>query len=228
MPGPTATARGGFRRAPSARRDLVGRQGRRGRRRLLVLGRRVGEAALGDLVDDLHEEPQAHGRERPAPQGGGVVVRIDEAPLLRRDGAAVHGLREVVDAAAGDGIAALHGPLDRRDAPVPRQQRGVVADGGKAGLGPRLGGDERMRVRRDDDVDLARDVGPDDAPRPAEHRHGHAGGAGPDGELVVLGQPEDGDVVAFLGQQPERLRAEPARADEGDLHGALRLEVVAA
>src|SRR5215218_4307882 len=103
--------------------------------RLRVLLARLGEAVPVDMLDHLAEKAQAHGGERPAPQAAGVVLRIDEAPILGRDEAAVEVVAEVVDAAAGDRIAALDRPFDGGDAAMARQEGGVVADRRLARLG---------------------------------------------------------------------------------------------
>src|SRR3712207_1430523 len=73
-----------------------------------VLLPRLGEAPRRDVVDDLRQEAQAHGGEGPAPQRAGVVAGVDEAPVLGRDRALVHPVREAVDRAElGEASAAL-------------------------------------------------------------------------------------------------------------------------
>jgi hypothetical protein len=93
----------------------------------------------------------------------------------------------VVDRAAGDRIAFEHGPLDRGDATVARQQRRVVADPAQARPRERLGADPRVRVRGDDEVGavgnrFARD---DLRVREDVHRQPRPGGGG--GEPIVGG-----------------------------------------
>ena len=113
--------------------------------------------------------------------------RSDLRPCRRRGGRP----------AAGDRIAAFHRPLDRRDAPVPRQKRGMVADRGFRRLGARLRRDEGVGVGRQHHVDRVRDVGSDDPARATEHDERHAGGAGRGRELVFLLKPDDREVVPF-------------------------------
>ena len=198
--------------------SLRGRKGGRVGDGLRVLLDGVGMAAGLDVADHPHQEPQPHRSERPPPERSGVVVGVDEAPLLRRDRAFVHAVGEVVDRAAGDRIAAFHRPLDRRDAAVPRQERRVIADRGFRRLGARLRRDEGVGMGRQHHVDRVRDVGGDDPARAAEHDERHAGGAGRGRELVFLLEPDDREVVPFLAEKPEHLRPEPARSDQCDAH----------
>jgi hypothetical protein len=80
------------------------------------------------MADDAGEQVEPHRRERPFPQLARRFAAADEAPVLRRDRARVPAVGEVIDRAAGDGVALEDRPLDRGDAAVARQQRRVVAD----------------------------------------------------------------------------------------------------
>src|SRR5260370_39618072 len=100
----------------------------RPRRKLLVLRlRRQALVGLG-VVDHLTQKLLAERRQRAFPQLPRSFALFDETPLLRADGAGAPAVGEMVDGAAGDRIAFADFPFDRRNAAMPRPQRGGIAD----------------------------------------------------------------------------------------------------
>ena len=87
-----------------------------------------GEAAMGlGVIDDIGKEFLAERGQRALPELAGGFALFDEYPLLRRDRAGIHPVREVIDGAACDRVTFLDGPFHRGDAAVPRQPRRVLS-----------------------------------------------------------------------------------------------------
>src|SRR5712671_7054296 len=101
--------------------------GRLGRKLLVLWLRRQAFVGLG-VVDDFPQKLLAERRQRALPQLPGGLALLDENPLLRGNGAGIHAVGEMVYGAAGDRIAFPDRPFHRRDPPMPRQQRGMIAD----------------------------------------------------------------------------------------------------
>src|SRR5206468_1673904 len=97
-------------------------------RELLVL--RLGWKAAMKLrmTHDLSHQVEAHRRQCTLPQLACRFAGLHETPVLRGDRARVHSLREVIDRASGDRIAAADRPLHRSDPAMTGKQRRVIAN----------------------------------------------------------------------------------------------------
>ena len=177
-------------------------------------------AVIARMADDAGEQVEPHRRQRPLPQLARRFAPRDEAPVLRRDGAGVPAVGEVIDRAAGDRVALEDRPFHRGDAAVARQQRRVVADAAQARARERLVADPGMGVGGDDQLGadgnrLARNdllVG--------KHVHRHAGGLRREREPVVAGGDDDHRELdaRLLAQGLEHRGTEVAGADESAFH----------
>ena len=161
----------------------------------------------------------AEWRQRPLPQLARGLALLDETPFLRSDGAGVHAIGEVIDRAAGDWVALLDGPFDRRDTAVPGQQRGVIADAAEPGCRQRFLADPGMAVRCDDQLSPFGDFGGNDKFWIGLHDDVDPGRFRGGGEAVfTICHDDPRDLDPVLAQHVERGRTEMAGADEGNPH----------
>src|SRR3979411_1056034 len=138
------------------------RMARRLGRKLLVLWlRRQAFVGLG-VVDDFPQKLLAERRQRALPQFAGGFALFHETPLLGGDSARVHAIGKMVHGAAGDRIALPDRPFDRRDATVPREERGVIPSPSELCRVQGLLADARMAVSRHDQVGTLSDFRGDD------------------------------------------------------------------
>ena len=130
------------------------------------------------------QQRKAHRGQRTLPQFARGLAFPDETPVLRRNRPRIPAVGKMVDAAASDRIAGKDRPFDRSDAPVPRQQRRVIADAAEPRAGERFVADARVRMRGDDELgafgnrvaghdarileDVQRDASPPWPPAPAD------------------------------------------------------------
>src|SRR6266852_1684363 len=97
--------------------SLLGQLWRQGRKLLVLRFRRQAFVGLG-VVDHLTQKFLAERRQRAFPQLPRGFALLDEAPLLRGNGAGVHAIGEMIDGATGDRIAFADWPFDRRNTAV--------------------------------------------------------------------------------------------------------------
>ena len=174
---------------------------------------------LGRVADDACQEIEPHWRQRALPQVARRLALADEAPVLRRDRACIPAVGQVIDRAACNRIAVEDRPFDGGDAPVPRQQRRVIADAAQPRACKGLVADARMRVRGDDQVGSVRYRDSRNDLRILEHVHRYAGCLPRQRETVIGGGRHYlGDVDTVLRQRIEYERAEISRSDQRAFH----------
>ena len=104
------------------------------------------------VTNDPGQEVETHRCERAFPQLAGRLALDDEAPVLRGDGARVHGVGEMIDRASRNRIAFQDRPFHCGDAAMPWQQRRMVADATQTRPSQRLPADPCVRVRGHDEL----------------------------------------------------------------------------
>ena len=122
--------------------------------------------------------------------------------LLRGDRAAVDGVVQPVDGAAGDRVAHVDRPADGVAAAVAGQERRVIADRAEPRLEPGLAPDEVVAVRANDQIDA-----------PGQELGAQLAGLEP-GDAGLLG-----GVAQPVGEEP--IGAPRRRADLDDLVAGL-------
>ena len=150
-------------------------------------------------MSDFSEQGQTHRRQRPFPQLTRGFAFFDEAPVLRGDGASVPAVSQVVDRTTGNRVALQNGPLNRSNAPMPGQQRGVITDAAQASPRQRLVADARVRVRGDDEVGAFRNGVPRHDFGVVEHMQRHPRRNGRQCQPVIGRRGDDaGELNAFF------------------------------
>src|SRR4030095_4758404 len=147
----------------------------RERRVLLLLRLRRNEVVLLRMAPPLPQQAEPHRTERALPQLARGLALADEAPVLRRDRAGIHALSQVIDRAAGDGIALANGPLDGGEPAMPGEQRRVVTDAAEARARERGRRNARVAVGGHDEIDAVRDGAPRNDAGVFLHPHVYAG-----------------------------------------------------